>query len=118
MVLGVFRRWLFAAHEGFEAGDLFAGAEDYEGIVGADGVLGGGGGVEPALRGSDGEDHGPGLLSDLELCDGVVRHGEPFGTSNSSSLNSMPFSPRVTMSRKSTIRGWVAREARRRPPTA
>ncbi len=56
-VPGVFIHWLFAAHEGFEAADLFAGTEDDEGIAGVDLVLGRGGSVEPALRGTDGEDH-------------------------------------------------------------
>src|SRR5215217_5493066 len=43
---------------------------------------------------------------------------ESLGTLNSSSLNSSPFSPRVTMSRKSTIKGCVASEASLLPPTA
>ena len=38
---------------------MLAGAEDYEGIAGVDDILGGGGGVEGALGGADGEDYGP-----------------------------------------------------------
>ncbi len=43
---------------------------------------------------------------------------ESFGTLNSSRRNSIPSSARVTRSRKSTMRGWVASEASLRPPTA
>ena len=75
MVSRVLVRWLFAAHEGFEAADLFAGTEDDKGIAGVDLVPGRGGGVEPALRGADGEDHGTGLLPYLQLADGVVGQG-------------------------------------------
>jgi hypothetical protein len=39
----------FAAHEGFEADDLFAGAEDDEGVVWLDDVLSRRGGVKLSL---------------------------------------------------------------------
>ena len=98
--------WLFAAHEGFEAVDLLAGAEHDQGVTGADDVLGGGGGVEPALQGSDGEDHIAPVFSPIwSFAMAWFARGDSLGTSNSSSRNSMPFSPRVPTSRKSTMRG-------------
>ncbi len=73
--LEAFVRWLFASHKLLQSCDLPAGAEDDEGIAGVDLVLGGGGSVELAFGASEGEDHGAGLLPDLELAYGVVGQG-------------------------------------------
>ena len=117
-VPGVFIRELFVAHEGFEAADLFAGTEDDEGITGVDLVLGRGVVSNLPSGARIARTIAPVFSPILSSPMVWLARGDSLGTLNSSILNSRPFSPRVTMSRKSTMRGWVAREASLRPPTA
>src|SRR5918997_2675850 len=108
--------YLLAPHQLLEAADLLAGTEHDEGVAGVDGVVGGGGGVELALQATDGEDHGTGLLPDLELAYGTVGQGRLLG-------HAELFEPELDALlaaghdvEEVTIRGWVAREASLRPP--
>jgi hypothetical protein len=110
---------LLATHVLLQACDLLAGAQDDEGVASPEAAFGGRGGVEGAFLVAGGEDHGPGPLPDPELADGAVGYERVLWYVELLEPKLDPLlAARDDMSRKSTIRGWVASEASLRPPTA
>ena len=99
-------------------GDFVAGTEDDKGIACVDPILGRRGVSKVPSEVRMARTIAP-VFSLIWSSPMVwLAKGDSLGTLNSSSRNSIPSSPLVMMSRKSTIRGWVAREASLRPPTA
>jgi hypothetical protein len=109
---------LLPAYELLQACGLVPATEHDERVTGVQAAVGRGRRVKLALRRPERQDDGGRLLPILSSPIVHPAMADVFGTTNSSSRNSMPSLPRVMTSRESTTSGCVASEASLLPPTA